>query len=185
MQDSALGKVSERIHRLAMAANLKMKFDSIGIAGAHLCDALAFFDILIFAYQQLLIMGVGRQIGIVVFQDNQMPIAGQAGTRINHPAVGGCQDVISGFTNDINAFVGAFIEPGNHGPWGWPGKAGCIAVAGVAGSACGGSRRRGAARCGGRGLAGGGWWQGRTLHLAACRRISIASTAQSFLLSKL
>jgi hypothetical protein len=55
-----------------------------------------FFDALTFLDQHILVVRVGREIGIVVLDDHQLAIAAQAGAAIDDLAAAGGQHAIAG-----------------------------------------------------------------------------------------
>ena len=60
-----------------------MQLDLLGIRITHFSNFLAFFNRLIFSYQQGLIVCIGRQIGIAVFDNDQIPISSQPCAGVN------------------------------------------------------------------------------------------------------
>ena len=118
--DSACRQVLDGINRLALAADLKVQLHAVCVAVAHFCDFLAPAYRLVFFDQEVLVVGIGGQVGVVVLQDNQVAVTTQTSTRIHHAAVGRGQHGLAGIACNVDAFVFDFIKAGNRRALGGP-----------------------------------------------------------------
>ena len=103
------------IDRFALAANFKVQLDTVCVAVAHLSDLLTFFNALVFLDHQGLVVRVSCQERVVVFKDDQVTVATQSRTGINHLPVCRRNHGITGLTRDIKALIFDLIETGNQG----------------------------------------------------------------------
>src|SRR5450755_3826228 len=76
------------IDGLAEAANFEMKLDLVGVGVTHLGDLLSLAHLLPFLDQNLTIVRVSRKIGVVVLDDDQLAVAAQPCSGINHATCG-------------------------------------------------------------------------------------------------
>src|SRR5262245_2264000 len=83
--NSGRGQEADRIHRLAVAADLEMQLHPVGIARAHLRDALALGHVLTFLHQQLVVVRVDAEERVVVLDHDELAEAAYAGTTEDHP----------------------------------------------------------------------------------------------------
>src|SRR5256885_6279916 len=67
----------------------------------YLGDLLALAHGLVFLDQQRLVVRVGREVGVVVLEDDQVAIATQAGAGIDHAAIGSGHHGIAGLACDV------------------------------------------------------------------------------------
>src|SRR5574343_1502975 len=116
------GEEFGRIDRFALAAHLEVQLHAVGVAVAHLGDLFAAAHLLVFLDQQLLVVGVSRQVGVVVLEDDQVAIAAQACAGIHHLAVGRGQHRVAGLACDVHALVLGFVKALDHLAIGRPGK---------------------------------------------------------------
>ena len=89
-----------------------MKFHPVSVAVAHLGNLLAPFDRLVFFNKQSLVVRVGRQKGIVVFENDQVAIAAQTRTGVHHPAISRRQHGVASLAGNIKPFVFGLIKTG-------------------------------------------------------------------------
>ena len=69
----------------------------------HGCDPLAFCNCLSFFYQQLGVVPVGTQVGVVMFKDNKLTVTDQSTARVDHPPGRRGNNGLSGFAVDQDA----------------------------------------------------------------------------------
>ena len=87
-----------------------MKRNLIGVGVAHLGNFLSLFDQLIFLDQEHLVVSVGAEVGLVVFQNDQIAIAPESRACVNHFPICRGKHRLARFVGDVDAFVLAFIE---------------------------------------------------------------------------
>ncbi len=108
-------QVTRRIDRLALATHFKVQLDAIGIGAAHLGNLLTLFDRLIFLDQQRLVVGVSRQIGVVVLEDDEVAIAAQTSASVDHTAISRRNHGAAPLPADAITFVPRLIKATNRG----------------------------------------------------------------------
>ena len=59
-------------------------------------------------------MGVSRQIGVVVLQDNQIAIAAQSSTDINYSTIGRRDNRVTNRPTNVQAFVLDFVKTSQY-----------------------------------------------------------------------
>src|SRR6266436_2105630 len=84
------------VNRLTETADFEMELDLVGVGVAHLADLLSLAHLLAFLDQDIAIVRVGRQIRTVMFDDDQLAVAAQAGARIDDTAGGAGDHRLSG-----------------------------------------------------------------------------------------
>ena len=147
-----------------------MKLDAVGIAAAHFGNFLTLTHGLVFFDQECLVVGVSREVGVVVLQDNQIPVTTQTGADIDHPPIGRRQDRVASLATDIQALVLDLIKAGQHGPNGGPDPGNlivgsnrwCSSYRRSRGTGRCGRLRRGFVRCRRQWRQSGGWHRGHT-----------------------
>src|SRR3990167_6101298 len=87
-----------------------MQFHPIRIGAAHFSYFLTLAHCMIFLDQQCLVVRVGRQEGIVVFEDDQVAIPTQPRTGVDHPSIGCRQNRISRFATNVIALVARLVK---------------------------------------------------------------------------
>lgn len=91
-----------------------MKFHSIGTRAALLSNDLPDTYDISLPHQQAAVMPVGTDIDVIVLENNQFTEAHNAGTRVDHSAIGDRVDGIPAVAPDIYALVYAGgIAPGD------------------------------------------------------------------------
>ncbi|MDQ0586733.1 hypothetical protein QFZ47_000842 [Variovorax paradoxus] len=103
-------QVARRVDGLALAADFEMQLDAVGVAVAHLGDLLALLHRLVFLHEQRLVMRIGREVGVVVLQDDQVAVAAQTCAGIDDAAVGRREDSVSRLAADVEALVLGVVE---------------------------------------------------------------------------
>src|SRR5437588_6279086 len=78
------------IDGLALATNLEMQLDLVGVGVAHLGDLLPLADLLSLLDQDLAVVRVRRKVGVVVLDDDELAVAAQPRSCIDD-ATGGAR----------------------------------------------------------------------------------------------
>ena len=100
-----------------------MQLHTIGVGFSHGGNWLAFFHRLALLDQQLAVVRIHRQQGVVVFDQHQVAIAAQAGTRIHDLAIGAGVHRVALLAGNADALVSDIIKRRNHnGVFCWPGQ---------------------------------------------------------------
>ena len=81
-----------------------MKLDLVGVGIAHLADLLSLADVLSFLHQNLPVVRIRREVGVVVLDDDQLAVAAQACSRVNDSTGGARQHRLTGLARDVDAF---------------------------------------------------------------------------------
>ncbi len=66
---------------------------------------MTFFNLCAFFNKYLLIMGIGTEINLIMFNDNKVAITTQTTTAINHYTIGGSIDRLTLLAGDIKPLV--------------------------------------------------------------------------------
>src|SRR5688572_3928537 len=103
---SAARQVLQRVHRLAVVADLEMQHLARGAGIAHLGDLLAGLDPGTLVHQPGTVVAVGRQPLLVVLDDHQLPVADQSGARVHHHAIGRGPHRLAALAGDVDALPG-------------------------------------------------------------------------------
>src|SRR5690606_24959983 len=93
---SARRQLARRVDGLALLADLEVQLDAVGVSGTHFGDLLALAHGLVFLDQQRLVVGVGRQVITAVLDDDEVAVATQARTGVDHAAIAGGHDRVTG-----------------------------------------------------------------------------------------
>src|SRR5665647_1307618 len=97
-----------------------MELDAIRVAATHFSNLLPLAHRLIFLDQQSLVVGIGRQVSVVVLEDDQVAIAPQTGPNIDDAAIGGSQHRVAGRASNIERLVLDLIKAAQHKTNGGP-----------------------------------------------------------------
>src|SRR5690606_36782725 len=76
------GQIPERINRLTVLPDFKVQHHFIGAGRTYLGNLPARFNNSLLAYQNSAGVGIGTQVGIVVFDDDQIAVSAQPLPRI-------------------------------------------------------------------------------------------------------
>ena len=99
----------ERVHRSPILANFEMKLNQIRIRTSHLTDFLSFRYCLPLLHQYLVVVGIGAEIGIVMFDNDQLAVATQSCAAVYNFSGGGSGNRFARFASDIDS-LGCFRE---------------------------------------------------------------------------
>src|ERR1700681_3000476 len=89
---------------LSEATDFEMKLDLVGVGVAHFADLLSLADLLSFLDQNLPVVRVRRKVGVVVLDDDQLAVAAQACSRVNHSTSSAGHHRLTGLAHDVDAF---------------------------------------------------------------------------------
>jgi len=87
-----------------------VELDTVCVGVAHLGNLLALAHGLVFLDQQRLVVGIGREEGVVVLQDHQVAIAAQACAGVDHAAIGSSQHGLARLAGNIEALVARLVK---------------------------------------------------------------------------
>src|SRR5882672_7043272 len=96
----------ERVDRFAQTPDLEMKLRLGGVGTADFSDLLAPRHVLSFLYQQVAVVGIGGQIGLVVLDDDEFAVTTQAHTAVDDASRRRGKDRIADLAEDVHALVG-------------------------------------------------------------------------------
>ena len=97
-----------------------MQLHTISVAVAHLGNFLPLTHGLVFFDQQRLVVRISRQVGVVVLQDNQVPVAAQTGTDIDHATIGRRHNSLTRSATNIKAFILHLVKACKYAAAGGP-----------------------------------------------------------------
>ncbi len=103
---STIRQILHRIYRSSIAADLEVQHVATSAAASHFGDLLASLYALAFIDQTFAVMAVRRQPFVRMFDDDQLAVADQTGTRIHNHAIGRGQHRISSIAGDIKPLPG-------------------------------------------------------------------------------
>ena len=94
---------------------------------SHSCDDLALFHRVALRNNQLVVVPVGTEIGIVVLDDQELSVADQTVSRVNDPTGGRGSDVLTDLTADADTLTSSTPRTVRGYEWSlhWPAPTGC------------------------------------------------------------
>src|SRR6185312_8218338 len=96
-------QIAQRIHRLAVLADLEVKFDARRAARAHQRDFLPGIDSIAFLHKPLAVVAVSGKIRVVVLDDDQLAVTDQPVAAVHHGAGGGRAHWVANIAGDVDA----------------------------------------------------------------------------------
>lgn len=108
--------ISLNAWRIAHPAPLTLYAAQLRLLTLPLAHRLVFLD------QQCLVVGVGRQIRVVVLEDDQIAIAAQTRPCINHTAICSRQHRVARLAGNVQTLVARLIKARNQGAGSGPNK---------------------------------------------------------------
>src|SRR5690606_7065774 len=97
--------ITERAHALPPTSDLEMQLHPVGAGIAHLRDRLSCTYLFPLFHQQAAVMGIGTEIGLIVLDDDHVPITEQSTTRVNYCSVSRSFYRLTQLTGNINPFI--------------------------------------------------------------------------------
>lgn len=91
----SLREITQRVYGFPLVTNFKMQSNRAGTRATHGSDFLPGAHFLLFPYQHRVVMGVGAQVIIIMFDDYQITVPSQSVTGIDDSSAGGGQDGLS------------------------------------------------------------------------------------------
>lgn len=82
-----------------------MQLHPVGAGIAHLRDRLSCTYLFPLFHQQAAVMGIGTEIGLIVLDDDHVPITEQSTTRVNYCSVSRSFYRLTQLTGNINPFI--------------------------------------------------------------------------------
>src|SRR5689334_2551946 len=101
-----------------------MKLHAVRIGTAHFGDLLPFLNRGLLGDQNLIVVAVGGQERVVVFDDDKIPVPTQ-GSNVDHFSVVGSDHSITTFATNVDALVALVIETVDERAACWPGQRDC------------------------------------------------------------
>ena len=86
-----------------------MKPHALGSGATHLGNALADFYFVSFLDQYSVVVGIGAQVSLVVFDDNKLTISDESTAGIDNPSAGGGPHGLARFPGDQKPGAGPLL----------------------------------------------------------------------------
>ncbi len=103
--DSSLRQITQRVYGFPLVTNFKMQACRTGAGATHGSYFLPRLNFLLFPDQHRIVMGVGTQVIIVMFNNDEIPVTAQRVTGINDAPICGRDNSLSFATRDIDPLL--------------------------------------------------------------------------------